>query len=265
MDARTAHEAARPALYHLHIPKTAGTSLHALLAGCFPAHAVCPIGPSLELLRIPREEFRRFDFFSGHLQFGLYLQEVLQRPVRVVTFLRDPVTTALSRYKQVCQEPKDPVRPYVDAHCPGVMEFFSDPLMSAYTANSLCRYLAEDERLLDDEARGQIERAGPDEVHEILRAARLRHQSRDADELLQRARQRLDECALVGVVERMEASIERLSQIVGCPLSSPTQLNRSADARTAGDLPEALRRRLDKLTTLDRQLYDEALARFDAA
>lgn len=263
MEGPTASTSRGPALYHLHIPKTAGTSLHALLAARFPPEAVCPVRSIVDLLRMPADRFRRFDFFSGHLQFGFDLPEMIGRLVRVVTLLRDPIATLLSRYKQVAKEPKDPARPYFDAYCPTLERFVADPLMAAYVANSQARYLGEEERFQDAEARRQLAAAEPGQARRILFEAAIRHHSPDADELLRRARARLAECAVVGIVERMRESIERMSEVFyGPPLELPPWRNRSPDTRTAADLDAATRRRIERLTELDRQLYDEVARSF---
>lgn len=266
MDDLTGSASLGPALYHLHIPKTAGTSLHALLAARFPPELVCPIRPSLELLRLPADEFRRFEFFSGHLQFGYYLPDMLGRLVRVVTLLRDPIAVVLSRFKQVAKEPRDPARAYFDAHCPTLERFVADPLMAAYVANSQTRYLGEEERFQDAEAREQLTLCEPSQRGRILLAAAERHHSPDANELIRRARARLAECAAVGIIERMDRSIERISTVLyGAPLELPPWHNRSPDQRTAEDLDAATRRRLDRLTELDRQLYDEVVRSYRGA
>jgi hypothetical protein len=135
--------------------------------------------------------------------------------------------------------------------------------MAAYVANSQTRFLAEEERHFDPQVQAELSAAAPDQVRRIVIEAAIRHQADDVDELMRRARTRLAECAVVGVVERMPESIERLSEVLyGPPLELPPRRNCSTDLRTDRDLDAATRRRLDRLTELDRQLYDEALRGF---
>lgn len=258
---------APPVLYHLHIPKAAGTTLYDLLRTRFPRRRRCPVRVSLlDLIRIPRQRFAAFDLVGGHLEFGYYLAEYMGRPVRAVTLLREPRAHLLSLYKQVMQEPLDPVRAYVDAHCPTVEDFFFDPQMAEYVADPQARFLAVAERRFTPAVVERLRGAGPAEVPAIVQQAADACPMPSPAETLGRARGRLDECFFVGLVERFDESADRLRAALGWPAFRRTESRNVSSVRVAHGRPSRrLLDRLDELTQIDRMLYEEAAGRFDAA
>ncbi|HLY06762.1 MAG TPA: sulfotransferase family 2 domain-containing protein [Rhizomicrobium sp.] len=80
----------------LHIPKTAGQSVHHFLKSLVEPAAVAParVNEQLYLLSVP--ELRGYRLFSGHLDWSLL--DCVQPPRFVFTILRDPVERILSFY-----------------------------------------------------------------------------------------------------------------------------------------------------------------------
>jgi len=81
------------ALFVLHIRKTAGTSLRGLLANRFP------VGASLfqaHAREHTKADVNRYSFVTGHVNYG-YLSRFRQRPV-VMTVLREPLDRAMSAF-----------------------------------------------------------------------------------------------------------------------------------------------------------------------
>jgi hypothetical protein len=97
-----------PLTVFVHIPKTAGTTLTAVLRGNFPAGGVRALGnvfhgsggidpgPVAKLRKSGAVVTRDIYLLGGHLPFGVH--EYLPIDSRYVTFLRDPVERTLSQY-----------------------------------------------------------------------------------------------------------------------------------------------------------------------
>jgi hypothetical protein len=258
-------EGRSPVLYHLHIPKTAGTTLYALLETRFPREKVCPVRlSSLDILRMPREQLAGFDLLGGHWEFGYHLPAILGRPVRAVTLLREPRALVLSLYKQVMQQPLDPIRPYVDANCPTLETFLSDPVMSKYVADTQTRFLAVAERRFTPAVVEKIRAAEPAELNNIVRDANASDPPVSVYEMLHRARRRLAECEVVGLVERFDETAARIGAVFGLPSGAPPkQRNVSSMKFREEELSPRVLHRLDELTALDQILYREVSARFE--
>lgn len=94
-------------LVFVHIPKTAGTTLHKILSHRFPAaktwirhDAEGPWTPA-ELDRLREGSPRRPDLIMGHLGTGLHLQV---DGIRYLTCLREPVARMVSHYHHALHE-----------------------------------------------------------------------------------------------------------------------------------------------------------------
>ena len=96
----------KEAVAFIHLHKTGGTTLHALLAASFPKKRVCP--ERFETLHLwSPSELSNYDLFSGHFDcFALHY--IPRQRVRTVTMLRDPVERQISHYRFCC------------SHSPGV-------------------------------------------------------------------------------------------------------------------------------------------------
>ncbi|MEZ5541717.1 MAG: sulfotransferase family 2 domain-containing protein [Pseudomonadota bacterium] len=80
----------------LHLPKTAGQSVHAALLRAFGQEAVCPARINDQLCVMSRAQLARYQVFSGH--FDWTLLDCLPGPKYVFTILRDPAERILSFY-----------------------------------------------------------------------------------------------------------------------------------------------------------------------
>lgn len=80
----------------LHIPKTAGQSVHAALESCFPQEAICPARINDQLALMSIAELSRYRVFSGHLDWSLL--DAVPGPKYVFTVLREPMDRLLSFY-----------------------------------------------------------------------------------------------------------------------------------------------------------------------
>jgi hypothetical protein len=80
----------------LHVPKTAGQSVHAFLEGFFQPSEICPARENFQLLPYSVPELQKFRLFSGHLDRTLL--DVVGTPRFEFTILRQPSERILSFY-----------------------------------------------------------------------------------------------------------------------------------------------------------------------
>lgn len=255
-------DAYQPALYFMHIPKTAGTSVDSMIRQRFDPAKTNPTFDVMELMQTPASEFRQWDYISGHLEFGYYLPQLMGRPVRTLVFIREPRALILSLYNQATAETNDPVHDYIARHCPDLESFLHDRTMSAYIANFQTRYLAHAERRFDTKLIAQARQCDSVRLCELMRDAciKQRDTKRSDAKTLSIALKRLRSCWLVGLTERLDESMGALARGMNWPAFPPApRLNRSRTQRRPDNLPPSLVRRLDELTALDRVVYDEAV------
>lgn len=80
----------------LHIPKTAGQSVHSALTESFGADAICPARVNEQLVKLSIQEINRYQVFSGHFDWSLL--DCIKGPKYVFTVLRNPLERILSFY-----------------------------------------------------------------------------------------------------------------------------------------------------------------------
>jgi len=87
---------ASPKLIFLHIPKTAGQSVHTALVQAYGESAVCPARVNEQLFGMTVAELNRYQVFSGHLDWSLL--DCVCGPRFTFTVLREPRDRILSFY-----------------------------------------------------------------------------------------------------------------------------------------------------------------------
>ncbi|HHN72818.1 MAG TPA: hypothetical protein ENK13_01885 [Thermopetrobacter sp.] len=80
----------------MHVPKTGGTTLHAVFSRHFPPARTCPERWN-GLYGYTLEELLRYEYYSGHFDYYACLM-IPARRRRIVTILRNPVDRLLSLY-----------------------------------------------------------------------------------------------------------------------------------------------------------------------
>ncbi len=247
--------------YFLHIPKTAGTTFMAALDRQFYAERVCPAKLWRDLLRISSTELSRFRLFRGH--FYNLLPPYLDRPVRTLTFLRDPIERALSHYAHVVREPGH----YFHKHALklGSLEaFIADPRTRPMISNFQTRSLA-----LPFDIRVNAARFGDEQLEALALERQIETwMPRPADEeaLLQTALTRLNGMAFVGLVERFDDSLLQLDRVSGWSLreTAGTRLNQSPQRIARAALDPATLAALEQANRLDLALYAAGVSRWAA-
>ena len=120
----------RPVIF-LHIPKTAGTTLHRIIERQYAPEHIISFGPdahqSIADFKALREERRaQIRMLKGHMAFGLHryfpTDSDHQRPV-YFTLLRDPIERVISHYYHVLRDPTHYLYPYTEAGRMGLADF----------------------------------------------------------------------------------------------------------------------------------------------
>ncbi len=97
-------------LVFIHIPKTAGSTLRAIMQRQYRPEEICHIhwdfdrnAPFAGFLGLPEQERARTKVLYGHIPFGVHRQ--IQRQTTYFTMLRDPVDRCISHYFHIRKLP----------------------------------------------------------------------------------------------------------------------------------------------------------------
>lgn len=237
-------------LYFLHIQKTAGTTLYFTLDEKFDPDAICPARFWRQLLKIAKnspDRFQQYRFFRGH--FGYSIHKFIGKPPVHITVLRDPIERAVSHYEHIRREPRDRLHKIVTAHNMSFKDFIVHPETQLAITNLQTRSIAFD--------------LGLEEIKQLDRfpARGILGTAPDIsdDDLLQIAKDRLDQFAFIGLAERFQDSLLLLSYIFGWyPLVQSRELNKAPKKLRQDDLSPEIIDAVLTLNQLDSQLYAHA-------
>lgn len=252
-----------PILYFLHIPKTAGMSLTALLetwvTRFFCSHdAVCRSIDLYDIVQNHWAKLRDYQFFRGYM--GYQLVPLLGVPVEVIVVLRHPYDQVHSWYKHIMR-----VGPahfmYGDARHHDFEGFIWDERCRAFISNSQSQHLAVDFGMDVDFLRRSETMTAVHREHLRLLDGLAR---RDPDDLYRSASAGLAACRWVGVTEQLDSFVHVLSRAFDWPLPEEPldRMNVSADQAPAiARLPPRSLKRLRQLLAVDLRIYVEARRR----
>jgi len=246
-------------VYFLHIPKTAGSTFTNILDQQFPSGQICPAQLWRDLLRIPEAELAAYRCFRGH--FYAYLEGYLKQPLRCITFLRDPVERSLSHYAHIYREPGHYFHQRV--HEQGdFLTFLRDPVMNPLIINYQTRALAID---LDPLAiayslsPGELDSLKLEQILETTFAQEI-----SDDELLKRAKNQVDRCLFVGLMERFDESLSYIASILHWDyVPQNIRLNVSNERPQQVNISPKEKALVLEQTHLDYELYAYARAQSD--
>lgn len=244
-----------PVVAFLHIPKTAGVSIMRLLwmrYGVWPPHRLLRLrqvfgfpgeGHGLERLAkiasLPAEERQKVKVFQAHCGFGA--QGYFDRPLFYFTFLREPITRAVSTLHYVLASDVN------DVSGSTVEELVLNdqhPAYRFYLDNAQVRYLAGEDGAPYDGPKGSV-----------------------TEQMLDTAIERLDnQMDCFGLTERMNESIALLGMRLGWRGNFVPELNRTkgGGGKRRDDLSPHLMQRVQELNELDVRLYEFAAKKFEA-
>lgn len=228
-----------PLIIFMHIPKTAGRTLRAIIRRQYRPEEVCTTNrqerePFSAFTRLTAAEQARLRVVQGHFAYGLH--EHTDRPVLYVTMLRQPAARAISYYRFIRDNPHH--THHAAANALGLTGFVRERVSKGID-NGQLRYLAAAE----DAPFGEC-----------------------TEEMLALALQRLEERFIaVGLVEAFDDSILLMRQALGWRLPVYKPVNVSKHQVRREELSEEVLEALAAYNQLDQRLYDYACRRLAAA
>jgi hypothetical protein len=232
----------------IHVPKTAGSSIRSLLAEVFSAGAVSPAFPVRRIDSRDSQLLQSYRVIAGHISWADAAFHFGRR--RLFTFLRDPLERCLSVYGYFRQRTHDRLIPLSQIR----------GLNSPEEATSLARQLDPDDffRSEHPHVRQNVEnrmcwqlgyRAGIEFRRDMPSAL-----------VLQKAIQNLAAIWFVGFFESLGRDVANLlSAFGGKPENHQLpRINQTKAPLLASEIGSQTRKAIERLTDLDRRLYDHA-------
>lgn len=231
-------------LLFLHIPKTAGTTLKGIITRQYPGERLYVIGQDVigSIARFRTRavsDYARTNIIQGHMSFGLH--RFMHPPFSYITILRDPIGRSISDYAFVTSTPQHPL--YNSVHEMSFGEYM--------TSGATGQLSNGQTRLLCGDCEG-----------ENYGVPTKRHlENRD----LETAQQNLkDHFMVVGLQEQFDETLILMRRTLGWSYPYYFRENVTRRIMSEHDLtPEDLDI-VKAQNTLDRALYDNAAAAFNA-
>lgn len=228
-------------LIYLHIPKTGGLSLTAILDAQFPAYQVCPIHSPQQVDKHENIDYSRYRLVRGHFRFGPYdkllYRQISRNPV-LITMLREPISRVISSYRFQIQQNK--INAQIDFET-----FVNDPEFGAkFVVDRQSRLIV-----------GAIEGINdtPSSPFKLSDAA-----------LLRLAQERLRSMPWFGLTERYNDSIKLLCYTFGWPIiKEPPVINKTQQKFDDRVLTPAVMSVLKDKLKVDIALYQYAQTLFE--
>jgi hypothetical protein len=241
----------------LHIMKVGGTSLSDLLTGWVGVNRARLHVFVDDLVLLPPPMLRRLRLISGHIPYEAL--SVIPQPFSTICVLRDPFQRTLSHYRDLRANEPTLAELTLD-------EFVSSDRFDVPSGNYQARQLAHQIDIAnawlsfspeeDYRARG----GSPEQLYPLQALFDSTSVSLDEAQLLETALWHLDDVTYVGVTDDLDALGRCLARGFQVPDQPVPRLNQSA-SRERGDLSDAVRKRIDAGTAVDRELYQAAVRR----
>lgn len=228
-----------PLLAFIHVPKTGGTSLQAILEGVLmnsrPVFNIRHPLQAKKFLSLPEHEQSNYYGVFGHMPAGICRH--VNRPVIYMTFLRDPVERILSAYAHNLRHPEEPG---ADVACAEGISW------TGHLSNIAVSCLANHDLLQE-----------PDES-----GAYWATEWPMTDAQLEQAKRNLERCAFVGLHEHYEHDVRLLPELVGHRILVPSNLPREKVGHNRVRRDELSPEQIEAIRAgnrLDIALYEHAL------
>jgi hypothetical protein len=217
--------AAIDALFFIHIPKTAGTSMRAILDMHFDATTICPINQWADFAYFAPERVKDYRLLRGHFPYSV--SQYFDRPPVMMTMLRHPVELIISYYRFIQRMPEHPLR--ANALQLPLVDFVAK---NRYEVIEQTRYLS----------------AGFDMAWQPAVNER---------EALALAKERLNTLPFVGIMEEFNRSLQVLFHLFAWrPLQIIPALNRAPTPTSRHEFAPTEISAIEELAAVDIELYE---------
>lgn len=231
---------AEQTIIFLHIPKTAGTTLHLIIERHYPPESIFSLGPMAQdsirefknMSEARRAEIR---VLKGHMGFGLH--EFVPGPWAYFTLLREPIDRVISFYYFVHRTRQHYLYDFVQSEHVGLKEFIESQA-TPMVDNAQTRMLSG---VWLDVGFGECTK-----------------------ETLEQAKRNLRESfTVVGLTERFDETLFLLKRAFGWDKLFYTKQNVTANRPQKSDLPSDTLDTLVNVNLLDIELYQYATELFE--
>jgi len=225
----------------MHIAKTAGTSLIAILDQRFTVNEICPLDRATRgqfLESFSEDERHSYKFIRGHFPYSV--KDDLKSP-RLITFLRDPVERTLSEISHLKRMELQGLK-YIDESIKDLSleAFIKHPIVGSHVVNRTTKYL--------NDFKSVITVVVPPEPKPDLNLAK----------------QRLETFHFIGITERFSDSLELLSYIFGFPaINNFPILQVSPNREKRQDIPQNIIDQIEEMNRDEIELYQFGLKIFE--
>jgi hypothetical protein len=230
----------------VHVPKTAGGTVKAMLAAAPSGHRVIdcgnflrsPEGMNRKLAQLRARGWSTGDVVIGHVPYGAYRSQ-FPSEVTYMTFLREPVDRVLSHYYRHVDRAQGRdrtrgVKPRLRKSGGSLETVFADPRFF-YLSNLQTRFLCSD----------------PAPIGPL------------PDDALDEAKANLRELAFVGIQERFTESLVLFRQSLGLQVAPATDRHVNSYRPPLDEIADEERQLIEEHNRLDAELYRFARALFD--
>ncbi|PVY79091.1 sulfotransferase family protein [Tamilnaduibacter salinus] len=216
----------------LHIGKTAGTAVRQSIASQFTPDAVCPYYFHRQIESMPDEELEKYGFISAHI--GYDLAKSLSD--NVFTVLRNPFDRVVSLYYYWRSVEGDRGGPVIAKESRNFEEFLevkkAPVIVDIFNAQTW-----------------QLAHGHEGYTRKKLRGAYTE------DQLLQKAKENLEQLSVVGVQDNLGLFLQRINQKFGWNVNEILESNRNKERPKIDDVPVRTKRKIYDLVYLDLELY----------
>lgn len=232
----------------IHIPKTAGTSLRALLVDTFSEDQVSPPFPVMPIDDFQASRLSSYKIIFGHISIHDVDRYFPDR--KIVTFLREPIDRCLSVYGFFCKQIQHPLIPL------NIIQGLNDP----FEATSLARQQNLDV-FFNTTHPHCMQNLNNRMVWQLGYMASFEQRGRcSVADVLENAKKTLERCSFVGFYEHLNDDIKSLCTTLNIAKDVLLpKLNITIERPRIDGILKNTRQKIKTLTKFDYSLYKFAL------